>query len=79
MGCGRRLVDIPDRLAKGGVEARSVPYLCGSNMGKCKYLRCLAAKGKVPVKPHVKLGKPLTFLPSGANFGVEIMDARAQE
>ena len=26
-----------------------------------------------------KLGKPLTFLLSGANFGVEIMDARAQE
>ena len=48
-------------------------------MGKCKSLRCSAAKGKDPVKPHVKLGKPLTFLLSGANFGVEIMDARAQE
>ena len=57
----------------------SVPYLCGSNMGKCKYLRCSAAKGKDPVKPPVKLGKPLTFLLPGANFGVEIMDARAQE
>ena len=57
----------------------SVPYLCGSNMGKGKSLRCSAVKGKDPVKAHVKLGKPLTFLLSGANFGVEIMDARAQE
>ena len=48
-------------------------------MGKCKSLRCSAAKGKEPVKPHVKLRKPLTFLLSGANFGVEIMGARAQE
>ena len=48
-------------------------------MGKCKSLRRSAAKGKDPVKPHVKLGKPLTFLLSGANFRVEIMDARAQE
>ena len=86
MDCGRRLVDIPDRLAKGevvdsrpGWDAMSVPYLCGSNMGKCKSLRCSAAKGKDLVKPHVKPGKPLMFLLSGANFGVEIMDARAQE
>ena len=57
----------------------SVPYLCGSNMGKGKSLQCLTAKGKDPVKPPVKLGKPLTFLLSEANFGVEIMDARAQE
>ena len=48
-------------------------------MGNCKSLRCSAAKDKDPVKPYVKLGKPLTFLMSGANFGVEIMDARAQE
>ena len=48
-------------------------------MGKCKSLRCSAVKGKDPVKPHVKLGKPLTFLLSEANFGVEIMHARAQE
>ena len=41
MGCDRRLVDIPNRLAKGGVvasrsvwNAMSVPYLCESNMGK---------------------------------------------
>ena len=39
-------------------------------MGKCKFLRCSAAKGKDPMKPHVKLGKPLMFLLSGANFGV---------
>ena len=37
-----------------------------------------AAKGKDPVKPHVKLGKPLTFLLSGANDS-KIMEARAQE
>ena len=79
-------MDIPDRLAKGGSVASrpgydviSVPYLCRSNMGKCKSLRCSAVKGKDPVKPHVKLEKPLTFLLSEANFGVEIMDARAQE
>ena len=48
-------------------------------MGKSKSLRCSAAKGKDPVKSNIKLGKPLTFLLSGANFGVEIMDARAQE
>ena len=48
-------------------------------MGNCKSLRCSAAKGKDPVKPHVKLGKPVTFLLPGANFGVEIMDAQAQE
>ena len=48
-------------------------------MGNRKSLRCSAVKGKDPVKPHVKLGKPLTILLSGANFGVEIMDARAQE
>ena len=48
-------------------------------MGKCKSLRYSTAKGKDPVKPHVKVGKPLTFLLSGANFGVEIMDVRAQE
>ena len=48
-------------------------------MGKGDSLRCSAAKGKDTVKPYVKLGKPLTFLLSGANFGVEIMDARAQE
>ena len=57
----------------------SVPYLSGSNNGKCKSLRYSAAKGKDPVKPHVKLEKPLTFLLPGANFGVEIMEARAQE
>ena len=57
----------------------SVFYLCGSNMGNRKSLRCSAAKGKYLVKPHVKLGKPLTILLSEANFGVEIMDARAQE
>ena len=81
MDCGRRLVDIPDRQAKGGADllSMSVPYLCGSNMGKCKSLWCSAAKGKDPVKPHVKLGNPLKFLLSGANFGVKIMDARAQE
>ena len=80
------MVDIPDRLAKGGVvafrpgwDAMSVPYLSGSNMGKGKSLRCSAAKGKDPVKPHVKMRKPLTFLLSGANSGVEIMDTRAQE
>ena len=62
-GCGRRLVDIPDRPAKGGVvasrpgyDAMSVPHLCGSNMGNRKSIRCSAAKGKDPVKPHVKLG-----------------------
>ena len=48
-------------------------------MGKCKSLRCSDAKGKDPVKPHVKLGKFLTSLLSRANFGVEIMYARAQE
>ena len=48
-------------------------------MGKCKSLRRSAAKGNDPVKPHVELGKPLMFLLSGANFGVEIMAARAQE
>ena len=86
MGCGRRMVDIPDILAKGrvvasrpGWDVMSVPYLCGSNIGKGKSLRCSAAKCKDLVKPHVKLGKPLTFLLSGANFGVEIMGARAQE
>ena len=56
-----------------------MPHLCGSNIGNCKFLRCLAAKGIDPVKPHFKLGKPLTILLSGANFGVEIMDALAQE
>ena len=48
-------------------------------MGNSKSLRCPAAKGKDPVKPHVKLGKPLTILLYGANFGVEIMESRAQE
>ena len=48
-------------------------------MGKYKSLRCSAAKGKDPVKPHVKLGKPLTFLLSGANFGVEIYSAWYQD
>ena len=48
-------------------------------MGNRKSLRCSAVKDKDPVKPHVKLGKPLTILLSGANFGVEIIDARAQE
>ena len=47
-------------------------------MGNRKSFRCSAAKVKDPVKPLVKLGKPLTILLSGANFGVEIMDARAQ-
>ena len=44
-----------------------------------KSLRYSAAKGKDLVKDHVKLGKPLTILLSAANFGVGIMDARAQE
>ena len=57
----------------------SVPHLCGSNMGNRKSLRCSAAKGKDLVKPHVKLGKRLTILLSRANFGVEIMDSRAQK
>ena len=48
-------------------------------MGNRKSLRFSAAKAKDPVKPHVVLGKPLTILLSGANFGVEIVDARAQE
>ena len=48
-------------------------------MDKCKTLRCSAVKGKDSVKPHVELGEPLTFLLSGASFGVEIMDAQAQE
>ena len=48
-------------------------------MGNSKSLRFLAAEGKDFEKPHVELGKPLTILLSGGNFGVEIMDARAQE
>ena len=48
-------------------------------MGNCKSLQCSAAKGKDLVKPHIKLGKPLTILLSGANSGVEFMDAWAQE
>ena len=46
-------------------------------MGNLKCLWCSAVTGKDPVKPHVKLGIPLTTLLSGANFGVEIMDAWA--
>ena len=57
----------------------AVSHLCGSNMGNCKSLQCSAAKGKDLVKPHIKLGKPLTILLSGANSGVEFMDAWAQE
>ena len=48
-------------------------------MGNRKSLQCSAAKGKDPVKAHVKLGKSLAILLSGANVGVEIMDVRAQE
>ena len=32
------------------------------------------AKGKDPVKPHVKLGEPLTLPLPGANVGVETLD-----